>query len=468
MKIYPLLLSMIFLTGCMSVRKPCVTMPSIYQQEQECDVCTNETPSLDYWWEKFEDPMLNQLVEKALTCNYDLNIAREKIVEARSIMGIERSKLLPHIDGELLYSRVRNSETMTESPFLGGRFLNLFQSGFDAIWEFDLFGKNLDYTRASIYDICATAENMRNVHLTVASEVVRVYLRMRTLQSQIEVTENHIKSEENLHNLIKERYEAGLTPELNVYTSKALLETRKAVLPSFQAEFQESVYTLAVLTGDLPENLGHTFDTKKPIPHITPNIEAGIPSELLCRRPDIRDKEFLLRAAGVRLRASKKELFPTISIGALYSWASGFASKWFKPDSRSGNLTPLISLPLFHGGAIWSNIHVENSRQRQAVLAYEQTILTALKEVESSLISYIKQQIRHEALIREVEANQKARDLAQVLYIGGFVDFLYVLDVERDLFLSKNLLIRSQENLMVYLVAFYKSLGGGLECSALP
>ena len=420
--------------------------------------------NLAVWWEQFEDPLLTSLIERALTSNYDLRIAREKICEARALYQLDFSTLLPKVDALVVFDRMRNSETLFQSDFTGGDFVNFYQTGFDAFWEIDLFGKNRARTRAACYEVAAATAEVRDVHVSIASEVALNYFIIRTLQERVDITNRHIEAERELLKLVSNRYDAGLISELDVYTARGLLESRRATLPEFEQRLYQTVYVLAVLIGELPENLLNSFcDTQKP-PCGEQKFPLGLPSELLCRRGDVRAAEFEMHAAGTRVMAARREFFPTISLDSLYTYATGFFTSWIKPESREWTMMPSLLLPVFHGGEILSHVNIETSRQRQAVLSYEKSVLVALQEVEGALTGYFQEGARLQALENEVEAYSQASDLSRTLYFGGIVDFLYVIETEREYFIAEILRSGAHEDLMTQLVAVYKALGGGWEC----
>ncbi|MCH9625546.1 MAG: Toluene efflux pump outer membrane protein TtgI [Chlamydiales bacterium] len=454
--------SLLLLVGCRPCLQPNIEMPTYYVEER---ATSGEEANLSFWWEQFEDPQLSCLIEKALLSNYDLRIARERICEARAVYGIEFSVLLPQVDAFGTIQRMRNSLTLAEAPFLGGKFVNFYQAGFDSIWELDVFGKNQDRARAAAYDVAMTREEVRNVHITIASEVALHYFAIRTLQKRLEIAYKHIDTELQLVEITSDRYQSGIISALDVYQAKALLETRYAVVPLLQTLFYQEIYALAVVLGELPEAYVDVFCESQDLPFSKERIPLGFPSELLCNRPDIRANEYAMRAAGARVMAARKEIFPTLSLQSLYSYATGFFTRLPEAGSKQWTGFPGLRLPLFHGGEIISNIKAETSVQRQAVLAYEQSVLIALQEVESFLVEYFKESARIEALEAEVKAYQEVRAIALIQYEGGLLDFLNVIEAERDLFIAENLLAESQEHLLSSLVSVYKALGGGWECS---
>lgn len=450
--------------SCSPLKKPCFVLPTTYLEVEENQEASSCKPELCCFWEGLQDPLLNQLIERGLACNLDLEIARERILEARGILGIRTGALFPHINSVTSYERIRNSLTLDDTPILGGNYASLFTTGIDAFWEIDLFGKNYDKRRAALYELIATLEKGWFIKLTVSTEIIRYYLTLRSIQAQIKIAKDHIASTKDLLALTEDRFQSGYAPKLNVYSSQALLETRKAVLAHLEAKLKSTIYGLAVLIKDLPENLSHRFDPPKAMPTAVANLSAGLPCELLSCRPDIREKEFLMQAAGAYVMAARKELLPNLSLSGFYGFASGFFSKWCHVDSQAFTFFPKLCLPLFHGGAIWSHIIATTARQRQAVFAYEKSVLEALQEVETALISHLKEKESSEALQKTVNSYRESKEMALSLFTTGFVDFLYVMNMETDLFIAENFLIESKLSAMLYLIGFYKALGGGIKC----
>lgn len=458
---------LLFLLLCASCR-PCLQPDLVMQKEFiEQELVENmqgEDVNLVTWWEQFQDPLLTELIEKSIAQNLDLKIARERICQSRAEFGVEFSKLLPKLDGELSFIRRRNSQTEGLSPFLGGTFENFYRAGFDAFWEVDIFGKNWDYAQAAGLEVIAEAERLRHVNLSITSEVAINYFLIRNLQERIRITENHIVSSTELVKTTKTRFQTGLISELDVHTAEALLETRYADLAELKSRLQETIYAVAVLLGEMPDQLLHTFDQPRPYEIQEAKIPVGLPSELLCRRGDVREAEFLMKASGATVRASRKELFPTLSLEGIYRYSTSFFTLWPNAGSKSWVFNPSLILPIFHGGAILSHIAVQTSKQHQTVLKYEKAVLDAVQEVESTLISYFQEHVRADALSKQTTHYREAKELANSLYVAGLVDFLYLFEVEKNLYDSHIALSESMELLRAKLVAIYKALGGGWEC----
>ncbi len=455
---------LVFLISCRPCLEPEFEMQTAFTEEKQIAEMKGARVDLVVWWEQFKDPLLTELIQTAVDQNLDLRIARERICFARAEFGIEFSRLFPQIDGSLSFLRERNSETEGVSAFLGGGFENFYRSGFDAFWEIDIFGKLKDKATAAALDVFSEAEQLRFVNLSITSEVALNYFLIRNLQDRIRITNRHIQEAGDLLNTTEIRYDIGLIPELDVYTAKALLQTRYADLAALESRLQETIFALAVLLGQMPDTLLDAFNEERPYLIHEAQIPLGLPCELLTRRGDVRAAELAMWASGARVKASRKEVLPMLSVEGLYKYSSSFFTPWFDPESRYWVLNPYSVLPLFRGGGIISHIAARTSEQHQATLQYQKTVLNAVEEVESSLISYFQEQIRVKALIEQTANYQEARKLADSLYKAGLENFLFLFQLEKDLYASEIGESEGLELLRAKLVAIFKALGGGWEC----
>jgi len=266
--------------------------------------------------------------------------------------------------------------------------------------------------------------------------------------------------------LTSARAKAGLATELDVSRAAAQLESTRAIVPSLLNGIDVSIHRLSVLLGEEPGALRSELEKVSPIPSAGPEVDVGLPSDLLKRRPDIRRSEAQLAAATARIGEAKADLFPRF---VLTGTAGRQATQLHDLTLGAGNFFsagPGISLPLFTGGRIRSNIDVQTSRQRQALIGYQSTVLNALEEVENALVSYSQEQERRDRLNEAVSHSQLAVDLATEQYRAGLVDFLSVLDAQRDLYANEDQLVQSQTTVTTNLVGLYRALGGGWSASS--
>src|SRR6267378_1235367 len=449
-------ISTLLLAGCAvgpNYKRPQVAVPT--QWTVAAARGTAATPiEKDDWWSSFQDPELNSLVERSAKQNLDLQLALERVQEARAARGVARSGYFPSIDGAASATRNRQRIIVPVE-------YNNFQGGFAASWELDVFGGIRRSVQAATADITAAEENRRDVLIILLGDVGRVYAQLRGFQRRLEIANKNIKTQQETLDLTSARAKAGLATELDVSRAAAQLESTKAVVPTLLSGIDVAIHRLSVLLGEEPGALRSELEKTNPIPSAGPEVDVGLPSDLLKRRPDIRRSEAQLAAATARIGEAKADLFPRF---VLTGTAGRQAAQLHDLTLGAGNffsVGPGISLPLFTGGRIRSNIAVQTSRQREAVIGYQSTVLNALEEVENALVSYSQEQERRDRLNDAVAHSQLAVDLATEQYKAGLVDFLSVLDAQRDLYANEDQLVQSQTSVTTNLVGLYRALGGG-------
>lgn len=420
------------------------------------------------WWTLFEDRELDSLMERAVASNLDLRDAEARIREARAQRRVIAADAFPAVGVQASYARERSSENAgagadsdVSSRVLKER--NLFQAGFDASWEVDLFGRVRRAVEAANADIGASIEDRRDVLVTLLAEVARNYFEVRGYQRRIVVARENQKLQEQTVQLTRGRLQAGLGNELDVAQGESLLASIEAQVPSLQTAVRQGIHRLGVLLGREPEALLGELSKVRPIPFGPPEVPVGLPSGLLQRRPDVRRAERQLAAATARVGVATADLFPRFSLTGLVGMQSADITDLAVPGSRFWTIGPFVSWPIFDSGRIRARIRVQDARQEQAWIGYQRTVLTALEDVENALVAYAKEHRTRRALMRAVAANRRAVDISGELYSKGLVDFLNVLDSQRSRYLSEDQLIQSNLRIATDLVALFKSLGGGWE-----
>ena len=299
--------------------------------------------------------------------------------------------------------------------------------------------------------------------LTLLGDVARNYIELRGAQRELAITKDNIAAQEQTLAITQDRFAHGVTSDLDVEQATTVLKTTRAQVPGLETQIDTSIHRLGVLLGREPEALMAELSKPMPIPAEPPVVPAGLPSELLVRRPDVRQAERLLAAATANIGVAKADLYPKFYLTGLAGAESISASDWFSGGSRFWSAGPTVTWRVFDAGKIRANIRVQDARQEQALANYEETALRAFEEVENSLVAYAKEQTRRQSLTEAVVSSQKSLDLAQRLYANGLTDFVNVLDAERSLYEAQDALVQSDRNVSVDVVALYKSLGGGWE-----
>jgi len=434
---------------------------------------TNSAIAAADWWNNFHDLELDSLIRRAVQSNLDLRIAQARVREARAQFGIAAADLWPTVDGSSSYTRARESQ---HQPVLGSLPLppnvpfenNIYQAGFDASWEIDVFGGKRRAKQAAGAQVSASEFGRRDVLVTLLGDVARNYVDLRGYQQQLTIANENILVQEKSLAITRDRFAKGLASDLDVQQASTVLATTRAELPTLESSIQTSIHSLEVLLGQQPGVLQTELSEASPIPSRPPVVPVGLPSELLLRRPDIRQAERQLAAATANIGVAKADLFPKFFLTGTAGFESISASDWFTGGSKLWSVGPTMQWRIFDAGRIRSNIKVQSARQEQALDTYEKTVLTAFEEVENNLVLYAKEQVRRRSLQDAVISSQKSLDTANKLYASGLTDFLRVLDSERSLYQAQDSLVQSDRTISANLIALYKSLGGGWETMEEP
>jgi NodT family efflux transporter outer membrane factor (OMF) lipoprotein len=454
------LAALLLLAGCSvgpDYERPRTDAPAGWGQPAD-----TSTADLSTWWTVFNDPMLNSLVERAVLANHDLRIAAARVTEARAELRITQGYLLPEVNFQGDYSKSRVSAN--GQPFSNPQiYQSRYSLGFDAAWEIDVFGGGRRAIEAGSADLDAWVENRRAVLVTLLGDVARNYVAFRGNQLLIAVLRQNVASAKGTVEITQSRLTAGVATTLDVTRAEAQRATAESSLPTVEADLKSSVHRLSVLLGLAPEALAAELEREAPIPSAPDRVVVGLPSELLLRRPDVRRAERRLAAQTATIGVAVAQLYPRFSLTGAFGLDSLGSADLFKWESRAWSLGPTIRWPIFAGGRLRAQVDVEEARQVQALAAYEQSVLTALEDVENALVSYLREGDRRRLLEAAVAADRKAVELADDLYRKGLTSFIDVLDAQRALYLAQAELARSQAQVTLQLVALYKALGGGWE-----
>jgi multidrug efflux system outer membrane protein len=469
-------LLLITVVGCMvgpDYRPPAMKLPTHWdgndQQIKEANSQEEDKTDLATWWQAFDDPLLNAVIAEALSSNLDEKIALARIREERAYVVISRAGLLPSIDTSGSYTRQRYSANTPFGffPQLLPRDENIYEAGFDANWELDVFGGIRRGVEASKADLAASIENARDVRVTLLAEAARDYVAVRALERRLQIARANLRDQSDSLKLAQARFEQGFAPELDVFQARSLLETTQAQVPELESELAQTVHRIDVLLGREPDALRAELSDMAPIPGtadpdaIAVRIPAGLPSDLLRRRPDIRAAEREIAAATARVGVATADLFPKFSITGTAALESISAGDFFFGTSRMWQVGPTMTWPIFEGGRIRANIEVHNAQEEQALLSYRKTVLIALAEVEDALVAYAKERTRHQALAASAEDYKRSQLLALDRYEEGYDTYLDVLEAQRSLYNAQDSLAQSDQQIIDDLIAIYKALGGG-------
>jgi multidrug efflux system outer membrane protein len=474
--------TMLLLSGCMvgpDYRSPIMKLPAQWGDSDERPRSRRDpgqAVELAQWWRSFNDPILNELIDQALVSNLDEKIALSRIREERAYLVISRAGLFPTIDLAGSYTRQRYSANTPfgEFPNIVPREENNYEAGFDASWELDVFGGLRRGVQAAKAELAASVENARDVRVILLAEAARDYVAARALERRILIAKANLRDQSNSLTLTQERFQMGYAPELDVFQARSLLASTQSQVPMLENEQEEAIHRLGVLLGREPEAFKAMLSDVAPIPGggdpdaIAMRIPAGLPSDLLRRRPDIRGAEREIAAATARVGVATADLFPKFYITGTAGLESISTSDFFFATSRMWTVGPSMTWRIFSAGRIRATIAARNAQEEQALYNYRKTVLSALAEVEDALVAYGKERTRHEALLTSAHAFQQSAMLARERYQEGYSSYINVLEAQRSLYSAQDAVAQSDQQLVDDLIAFYKALGGGWQTAAEP
>ena len=458
------LVVLLALAGCAvgpNYRAPQPVTPDEWHARPTAAAPASDAAALADWWKTLEDPILDQLIEKALASNKTAKQAYASVVAARARRGIAAGDFFPTLNASAGGSRT-NSEARQSNPDVGlsGGSDEIYDAGLDSIWELDLFGGKRRAFEAATAQLGASEADLRDVLVTLLGDVALTYLDVRTAQSRLTFAEKNLETQRSTLDITGWRAAAGLATTLDVEQAQSSYQQTRAAIPSLQSSLVQAMNALAVLTGDLPGSLEALLAERKAIPVARADIAVGVPADVLRRRPDIRSAERRLAAQTAEVGVATAALYPSLSLSGSITLQALTASD--VPDGfRTDRFGLSLNLPIFRGGALRQNVNVQNALVAQALAAYEATVLAAYQEVENALTASTNEQLRHEALQLGVESARRAAELALMQYNSGLVDFQTVLNADRQLLTLEDSLAVSDGEVTANLVRLYKALGGG-------
>ena len=401
------------------------------------------------WWKQFQDPKLDELIGIALSDNFDVRIAAARVEEFYGSLGVTRSGGFPQVGAEAAVGSGRTPPTNAADSVRVDAF---------ASWEIDLFGRLRRLTEASRADLLASEEGRRFAVLTLVSTVASTYITLLAVDAQLDIAKRTLVSREKALKIFEARYRRGATSEFELSQSRSEYAVTKAAIPPLEQAQVQIENALAVLLGRNPGPIAR--DTTLAALAL-PSVPAGLPSEILERRPDIKQAELNLVAANARIGAAKALYYPSISLTGLFGSLSNSLDTLFTKPAELYSYAASAAGPIFTGGAISGQVSIAEARQQQTLLAYQRAIHTAFRDVENALIAGQKSREALAAQEERVEAMRDYSRLANLRYDNGYSGYLEVLDAERGLFSAELDYAQAKSDTYTALVEIYKSMGGG-------
>lgn len=460
--------SLIALAGCTTgpdYVAPQPVVPGAWSSESgEAGLPASES-AIAEWWTQFGDVELDRLIEDALGANQDLRVAQARLGEARALRGVGVAALSPTVDvkGSVERSRAREGGGEGGAASTGEREQTRYEMGFDAGWELDIFGGRRRALEAVDADLGAAEEALAGVRVTLVAEVARNFMELRGTQMRLGVARQNRDAQQALVSITESRYRAGLATELEVKQAQGQLSSAASTIPPLESQVLASIYGLGVLIGQQPAALVERLSPEAPLPAHPPIVPVGLPSDLLRRRPDIRQSERELAAASARVAEATADLYPKFSLTGSFGASSNDTAGLNLGSGSFWSIGPAVSFPLFDAGRVRANIAIQNARTEGALARYELSVNRALEDAEKSLTAYAKEQQRREILVSTVRVARDAVDIATEMYTKGLVSFLDVIQSQNALFDAEDRRVESEMLVLQDLIAVYKALGGGWE-----
>jgi NodT family efflux transporter outer membrane factor (OMF) lipoprotein len=456
--------ALLLLQGCMvgpDYVPPDTQMPDRWSQELSEGLSEGEA-DLRTWWTNLDDPTLDRLIDRAAAGNLDVKQAVARIRQARAQFGIATGEIAPSVDaeGQVQTSRISNNVSEGVAP-PQSRTDTFYSLGLDASWEIDLWGRIRRNIESADASIGAQIDDFRDVLVVLYAEIADTYVQIRTLQARIVSALGNVQTQQGALQLTINRNRAGLAPDLDVRQAELNLATTQAFVPTLRAALAQSINRLAVLLGEFPSALQAEFEQSAPIPSPPAEIVVGLPAELLRQRPDIRQAERELAAQTAQIGVATADLYPTLSLSGAFAFESFSSSDLFQWKSRAFQIGPTVRWNIFDAGRIRQNIVLQEALTEEVLASYEQTVLSAVEEVESAIAAYVQEMQRREALERSVTAARASVSLVTTLYRSGLTDFQNVLDTQRSQFTQEDALAESRGLVVQDLIQLYQALGGG-------
>ena len=446
-------------TGCLmgpKYKRPTVDVGQEYRAPAPQQAAQASSLGNEQWWQVYQDPVLTQLIHTAIAQNYDVRIAAARVLEAQAQVGITRANQLPSasVGADVFSEQNAKISKLFPAYQVNGGELNL-----SVIWNLDFWGKYRRQTEAARAQLLATQWGQRAVISSLVANVATAYFQLRSLDSALDISKHTLASRQESLKLTQFLETHGSKSELDVSQAQQLVYTASETIPDLERQVQQQENTLSILLGENPQSIprGRAL-TEQPVPQ---NVPAGLPSELLERRPDVRQAEEIMVAANAQIGVAKASFFPNLALTGLGGLESNQLQQFITGPAETWYAAFSVSQPVFQGGALRSQLRLARANWQEAVLSYKQTVQNALEQVSNSLVASQKDRESREQQELLTQAAQQTDQLSEVLYKNGGASYLQVLTAETNYFSAELNLVQAQLNERLALVQLYQALGGG-------
>jgi NodT family efflux transporter outer membrane factor (OMF) lipoprotein len=448
------------LASCMvgpDYQKPNLLVPAKWSADKSASAA--QPAELAYWWTRMRDPQLDALIDRAIKGNLSVEVAQARVREARATLGQETGKLAPSLGTSSSVNRTKTSQTASTTG--SENVFTQYQNGFDASWEIDLFGGKRRGVEAAKYGLDASEEELRNTMLVLVGDVASNYAQVRAAQARLALGERTARSQRQSAVLTKAKLEGGSGTTADVARAEALAASTEADLPTYEIARSTAVNRLSVLLGLPPATLSDELARSKPIPRPKFPLPVGIPADVLLTRPDVRMAERQLAQSTAKIGVAEAARHPSMSLTGNIASQALHVSDIAKNSTIGWAFGPAVTVPLFRGGQLKASVEVARAVRDQNFATYESSVLTAMEDVENAIVSLSQQRSRSAKLAVAVEAYRRADTASRSQYETGTLNYLDLLDGQRQLYAAEGALIDSQLAVTTAYITLNKALGGG-------
>jgi multidrug efflux system outer membrane protein len=458
-KKFLLLAIAVLLAGCAvgpNYKRPTVNVPTDYRDSMTSETAAASSIGNEKWWVVYQDPVLTQLIHTALQQNYDVRIAATRMLEAQDQLGIVRANQFPSAS---LGAGVFSQQNAKVSSLFPAYEVNAGQLNLSVIWNLDFWGKYRRQTEAARAQMLASKWGQQAVISSLVANVATAYFQLRALDSELDIAERTLGSRQQSLQLTKTLFANGSASDLDLSQSEQLVYTASETIPDLERQIRQQENLLSILLGENPGSIprGRAL-TEQPVPD---SIPAGLPSELLERRPDVREAEANMVAANAQIGVAKASFFPSIALTGTGGLESNQLNRFISAPSETWLGALSVAQPIFEGGALRSQLKLSRAQYQETVLAYRQSVQSALEQVSNALIASQKDRQFREQQELLVQAAERSDRLSLILYKQGGASYIQVLTNETNYFSAELNLVQAQLNERLALVQLYQSLGGG-------
>lgn len=429
---------------------------------------SNQAADFRSWWQLFDDPFLDRIVDTAYRQNPSLKIAGARVIEARAQLGIAMGQLFPQSQqafGDLQHNRT--SDRSAQGSFSDVSTYAQSEIGLSVVWELDFWGKYRRIIESADSNWRATLADYDNALVSLIADAASLYIQIRTLENRLDITSQNVKIQTDNLRIAEVRWRGGTTTQRDFEQAKAALFNTQASIPALQSLLQQAKNALSILLGlppsTLADMLGNAYGS---IPVPPSQIGVGMPAELLRRRPDIRRAEYQAMAQGAQIGVARADLFPAFALGGTFGFlatdvGTSNLGDMFLWGSRTYTVGPSFQWNILNYGRLANNVRVQDARFQQLIIAYQNTVLTAQREVEDFLTAFLRGQEQAKLLAESTEAARRSLNLAVIQYREGVTDFTTVLTAQQTLLIGQDSLAAALGTVSANMVGVYRALGGG-------